>query len=211
MYRAIPSTLRQVSSGLAVTVVATKEVVPWRATVRATAVIASLLAFHHVMAAGAVNMHVYKSRDGGLFALLRLPGRPRASSSLARADHFDLAVADQDSRVWNFHCGGERSRGVQQNGRHGQENIVAEIARVAKAKRAKPKPRPRHTRGSPAPTCSATFDRSHVDAAQFERRAGHCSLYGHVMAGMLRYFVLIVDGVHFLVGVVYEHVLRARP
>src|ERR1700719_518504 len=51
--------------------------------------------------------------------------------------------------------------------------------------------------------------RSHVDAAQLERFAVHRALYGHVMAGMRRHFVLRIDHVHFLVGIVHEHVLGA--
>src|SRR5713226_8905751 len=50
---------------------------------------------------------------------------------------------------------------------------------------------------------------SHVDAGQFERFAVHTALYGHVMAGMRRHFVLSVHDVYFLVGVVHEHILRA--
>src|SRR5207253_10673748 len=49
----------------------------------------------------------------------------------------------------------------------------------------------------------------HVNAGQFERLALYRALYGHVMAGMRRYFVLRVDDIHFLVGVVHEHVLGA--
>src|SRR5690349_10643895 len=49
----------------------------------------------------------------------------------------------------------------------------------------------------------------HVDASQFERVAIHRALDGHVMAGVRRYLVLRIDHVHFLVGVVHEHVLGA--
>src|SRR6267143_3560844 len=50
---------------------------------------------------------------------------------------------------------------------------------------------------------------SHVNARQLERLAVDRALYGHVMASMRRHFVLRVDDVHFLVGVVHEHVLGA--
>src|SRR5436190_13069949 len=50
---------------------------------------------------------------------------------------------------------------------------------------------------------------SHVNAGQLERLAFYRALYGHVMAGMRRHFVLCVDNIHFLVGVVHEHVLGA--
>src|SRR5438094_1142075 len=49
----------------------------------------------------------------------------------------------------------------------------------------------------------------HVNAGQFERLALYRALYGHVMAGMRRYFVLRVDDINFLVGVVHAHVLGA--
>src|SRR5260370_36561802 len=51
--------------------------------------------------------------------------------------------------------------------------------------------------------------RDHVDTAQLERFAVHRALYGHVMAGMRRHFVLRIDHVHFLVAIVHEHVLGA--
>src|SRR5882762_4226680 len=49
----------------------------------------------------------------------------------------------------------------------------------------------------------------HVDAGQLERLAVHGAFHGHVMSGMRRHFVLRVDYVHLLVGVVHEHVLGA--
>src|SRR6516162_4301303 len=49
----------------------------------------------------------------------------------------------------------------------------------------------------------------HVDAGQLKGLAFHCALDGNVMAGMRRHFVLRVDNVHFLVGVVHKHVLGA--
>src|SRR6267378_3906838 len=49
----------------------------------------------------------------------------------------------------------------------------------------------------------------HVDAGQLQRFAVHAALYGHVMSGMRRHFVLRVDYVHLLVRVVHEHVLGA--
>src|SRR6266403_804880 len=51
--------------------------------------------------------------------------------------------------------------------------------------------------------------RCHVDAGQLERFAFHAPLYGHVVSGMRRHFVLRVDYVHLLVRVVHEHVLGA--
>src|SRR5215472_11155475 len=49
----------------------------------------------------------------------------------------------------------------------------------------------------------------HVDAGQLQRVAIYRALDGHVMAGMLCNLVLRIDRVHFLVGVVHEHVLGA--
>src|SRR6266404_5562793 len=49
----------------------------------------------------------------------------------------------------------------------------------------------------------------HVDAGQLEGLALYRALNGHVMAGMSCHLVLRVDNVHFLVRVVYEHVLGA--
>src|SRR5215472_6163154 len=48
---------------------------------------------------------------------------------------------------------------------------------------------------------------SHVDAGQLKRLAVHCALDGNMMAGMRRHFILRVDNIHFLVGVVHKHVL----
>src|SRR5207244_11243579 len=47
----------------------------------------------------------------------------------------------------------------------------------------------------------------HIDTGQLERIALYRALYCHVMAGMGRHLVLRVDNIHFLVGVVHEHVL----
>src|SRR5207245_2468681 len=54
-----------------------------------------------------------------------------------------------------------------------------------------------------------TLFRSHFDAGQLKRLAVHRALDGNVVAGMLRYFVLRVDDIHLLVGVVHKHVLGA--
>src|SRR5713226_4069832 len=51
--------------------------------------------------------------------------------------------------------------------------------------------------------------RCHFDAGQLQRVALHRALYGHVVAGMRRDFVLSIDNVHLFVGIVHEHVLRA--
>ena len=61
----MPPTLSQVSIWLAVTVVATNEVVPWRATVPATDFQRLGISFHDVAAAGAVDVDVHEARHDG--------------------------------------------------------------------------------------------------------------------------------------------------
>src|SRR5450755_172455 len=73
-----------------------------------------------------MNMHVHESRDRRLLHrpdFLRSRGQ---THTLPWADRVNHPVADQYSRVWNFRGWGQRSRGMQQNGRHGQVNILAE-------------------------------------------------------------------------------------
>ena len=84
-------------------------------------------AFHHVVAAGAVDVHVDEAGNGGQMRGFHFFGAGGEAHALARADRFDHAVADEDSRVWNFGGGSQCSGGVQQSGGHGQANIVAEI------------------------------------------------------------------------------------
>ena len=76
----------QVSSGGAVTVVATSDVVPRRATVEAIRSIASRRAFHHVVAAGAVNVHVNETRNDDHVARRKMFRILRDANFVAMAD-----------------------------------------------------------------------------------------------------------------------------
>src|SRR6266849_4699448 len=77
-----------------------------------------------------------------------------------------------------------------------------------KTKRAEPQPRPSQKMFRKQ-LLHALCRCCHVDAGQLEGLALYRALNGHVMAGMRRHLVLRIDNVHFLVGVVHEHVLGA--
>src|SRR5262245_23085749 len=51
--------------------------------------------------------------------------------------------------------------------------------------------------------------RSHVDAGELDRIAAGSALHGDMMTGVRRHFVLVVEGVDFLVRVVDENILCA--
>ena len=97
------ATLSHVSISLAVTVVATIEVVPWLATVAAMISSAFARALHHVVPAGAVNVDIEKARHDALFpqvaishahgAILPAPRRPIAGV---------LASLDDDHSIGNL-------------------------------------------------------------------------------------------------------------
>src|SRR3989475_6875305 len=89
-------------------------------------------------------------------------------------------------------------------------DIVSEH-RNGNASRHKTKRAPRRNRGARRGEFLGKLlgCRCHVDAGQLQRFAFHAALYGHVMSGMRRHFVLRVDYVYLLVRVVHEHVLGA--
>src|SRR5882724_1319726 len=79
------------------------------------------------MSAGAMNMYVHKSRDRRLLRCGDFLRARRQAHALSRADCLNHSVTDQDSRVRDFSGWGQRFGGVQQNSRHGQVNILAEM------------------------------------------------------------------------------------
>ena len=70
IYLEIPSALLQITSASAVTVVATKEVVPWLPIILQTAAKAEFRAFHHIVAACAMDVHIQESWRGRLIQRL---------------------------------------------------------------------------------------------------------------------------------------------
>jgi hypothetical protein len=82
--------------------------------------------------AGAVDVDVNEARDRGLASSGDFRGPGRQGHILARTYGFDYAFANQDSGVAYFRAGSECARDVQQNGGHGQVNILAEISRTTK-------------------------------------------------------------------------------
>jgi len=102
MYPAIPSTARRVSSVLAVTVVARREVVPYSETLRVMDRKAAPVPSIHVVATGSVDVHIYKTRDGRLVRGANFLG-PRGQGHPERGPMaFNGIFANQDARVVNF-------------------------------------------------------------------------------------------------------------
>ena len=114
----MPSRLRQVSSTGAVTVVATSDVVPWRATVAAMRSSERAVRFHHVVAAGAVDVHVHESGDD------RHSGRDvvdrvgRHADFIAMPERGDAAAFDDDDAVVDFLFRRQDPAGMYDGGLH---------------------------------------------------------------------------------------------
>lgn len=89
-------------------------------------------AFHHVAAAGTVDVYVHKSGYGGLPESGDLLPSCRQTHVLPRADRLDHSIANQDPGVRDFATWGERTRGMQQDRCHRQIPIVTEMSHKRK-------------------------------------------------------------------------------
>ncbi len=119
MYFEIPSLLLQIISESAVTVVATNEVVPCEATILAIAGQGSFSAFHHIVAARAVNVHVEKTWGSDIVRCMNFFRTSRERHATSWTDGFDHAIANENASVGNFYCWGKGPANVQQRGSHG--------------------------------------------------------------------------------------------
>ena len=126
----MPATLSQVSISLAVTVVATREVVPWRATVAAMISSASRGAFHHIVPAGAMDVDIDKSRHHGFPRALIFARAARQFDLPALAYGGDLASLDDDDGIGDFFEWGEGAVGVDGNRLHRGGIILLETRRI---------------------------------------------------------------------------------
>ena len=116
---AMPATAWQVRSSLAVTVVATSDVVPCRATVRVTAGERLGRAFHDVVAAGAVNVHIHETRRDRQAGGVESPSIAWHGNAVARTDCHYFCAFDDDHRIGDFLV--RRKGAVDKDGLGGHE------------------------------------------------------------------------------------------
>jgi len=83
-------------------------------------------AFHHVVAAGAVNVHVNETGDDNLVAGRVMFSVRWHAHFVAMADLRDLAVFDDDHAVYDFFVGREDAAGVNGCRGHGS-NMLTEL------------------------------------------------------------------------------------
>src|ERR1700675_726216 len=76
-------------------------------------------AFHHIAPAGAVDVHVDESGNGGFVGSVDFSSIVRDVHPFARADKFDDAVAHEYSGIRDFARGRQRPFGVNQSCSHG--------------------------------------------------------------------------------------------
>src|SRR5207302_1406883 len=202
IYKEIPAAARQVSSGPAVTVVAKSDVVPYSTTFLVTASRASRYA-SITSRPPAPWMSMSRKPGIAIFSSAEISVPPAGTLKPLRGPIASITSSRMRMPAsWTSEAGVKaRPAWIRVVGM--ACNIVAEM-----------KSRTKQCGQTNCVSLPAGQIREgfcllgrHGDVGQLERVAFHRALDGYVMAGMRRYFVLRVDHVHLLVGVVHEDVL----
>ena len=125
----MPATLSHVSFSLAVTVVATREVVPCARDGRGNDFQRLARAFHHVVSPRSVNVDIDKARHNGFSARVDFAHAARQIDFPSLADGGNLAPLNHDDGIGNFFEWSECAVGVDDNRLHKDGIILLETRR----------------------------------------------------------------------------------
>jgi len=160
-------------------------------------------AFHNIVTTSTMDVHIEEAGNGGGVDGRNFLGPRREGHIVARADGLNNTIANENAGAGYFGCRSESARSVKQKCAHREVHIVAEIGQGAKTKRAEPKFRPGGILREDKVLLA--LDWRHVDAGHLQVVALDRALHGHMMTGVGGHFLLVIDGVDFLVGIVDEH------